>query len=553
MPVDTAHLMENVYDFFTDLYAAQSTGGAFLAFETGVPITPAMFRIDTPPPAVGPSEAPLTPKPAFSPALAIERLSEIANVVLEVNGASIHRSNRTVDAMTEMLLGQSMPVSSDTMAMLGAVKDPAAKKLDLKLGSLMGPYQFRPIYATPANWYDPDAKDNWTSHAVGNQSATTPPPSPPAGPSTTPNPSTPPARVGPRRRMMAMSEANWRVLPPDLQATASVPVTNEAVTGETMTSETVTPQRRVQAATQYRQQAGNMAMRVSAFEDNAGPATAQVMNLQAKPQMMRQRAKMSTQLATPAVTQMASQAVSQQQLALAINAASSTTSEMAQPVHLAAYSRPLVMAVATAQINATTVPQPVAANSLDISFEHCIVTLTWPWLPQGFFLTRNWYVPGYRQASFSNGTGVGDTGMLPIVPSGFVAIRNLNIVAKWSNDDVVAMQRSAAFGPFSLQGHKFDSGSGTLSCPGMQIIGWFCEALPVLPPASDPSLVPADPPAAAPTATGPSTAGVTGTAAGSADIAGTAAGPATPAATASASDPSATTASTTAGATTQTP
>jgi hypothetical protein len=484
MPVDTANLMGNVYDFFTNLYASQSTGGAFLAFETGVPITPAMFSLDAPPPAVGPSEAPLTPKPVFSPALAIERLSEIANVVLEVDGDTIHRSNRTVDAMTEMLLTQSMPVSSDAMAVLGAVKDPAARKLDLKLGSLMGPYQFRPIYATPANWYDPTAADNWTSHALGNQSATTPPP----GPSQTPNPSTPPAKGGPRRRMVAVSQANWRVLPPDLQAT---------------TSEPMTPQRRVQAATQYRQQPANMAMRVSAVTDSATPANLQVMNLQAQPQMMRQRARVSTQ-ATPGLTRLAtpavSQAISQQQLALAINAAALTTVDPAQPVHLAAYSRPLVMAVATAQINAATVPQPVAANSLDISFDHCIVTLTWPWLPQAFFLTRNWYVPGYRQAAFSNGNGPGDTGMLPIVPSGFVVIRNLKIAAKWSTDDVVAMQRSAAFGPFSLEGHKFDSGSGTLSCPGMQIIGWFCEALPVLPPASDPALAPADPPPAAPPA-----------------------------------------------------
>ena len=28
------------------------------------------------------------------------------------------------------------------------------------------------------------------------------------------------------------------------------------------------------------------------------------------------------------------------------------------------------------------------------------------------------------------------------------------------------------------------SASGTLTCPGMQIFGWFCSALPVLPPAS---------------------------------------------------------------------
>ena len=108
-------------------------------------------------------------------------------------------------------------------------------------------------------------------------------------------------------------------------------------------------------------------------------------------------------------------------------------------------------------------------------------------------MVKNWYVPGYSSASFSNGTGIGDNGLLPVLTSGFVAIRNLSISSKWSAQDLAVAQGSAAFGPFSLVGRTYDANSGTLSCPGIQIIGWFCTALPTLPPLTDPALVPAAP------------------------------------------------------------
>jgi hypothetical protein len=148
---------------------------------------------------------------------------------------------------------------------------------------------------------------------------------------------------------------------------------------------------------------------------------------------------------------------------------------------------PLIMADITAQLHATTTPQPVATSSMDISFEHCIVTLTRPWWPEVFLMVRNWFVPGYPRAAFSNAKGDGDPGLLPVLASGFVAIRNLKISTQWSGDDLTAMQKSASFGPFSLIGREFNAGTGTLSCPAIQIIGWFCEALPILPPASDPA------------------------------------------------------------------
>src|SRR5262249_19459420 len=149
-----------------------------------------------------------------------------------------------------------------------------------------------------------------------------------------------------------------------------------------------------------------------------------------------------------------------------------------------------IMAQATAQVQANTTTQPVTASNIDMSFEHCVVTLHRPWWPEVFLMLKHWFVPGYECAEFSDGSGSEDSGLLPVLTSGFVAIRNLKISTKWSSDDLEAMQGSASFGPFSLVGRTYDAGTGTLSSPGIQIIGWFCEALPILPPESDPATAP---------------------------------------------------------------
>jgi hypothetical protein len=145
------------------------------------------------------------------------------------------------------------------------------------------------------------------------------------------------------------------------------------------------------------------------------------------------------------------------------------------------------LTVAVANLSAVTTAQPVASNSLDIRFDHCVVTLNRPWFPDTMLLMRNWYLPGYSQGEICNGTGAHDPGILPVVTTGFVAIRNLSITANWSQQDLSAIQSSASLGPFSLIGRSFNTTTGTLSCSGMQVIGWFCSALPVLPPLPDPA------------------------------------------------------------------
>ena len=61
-----------------------------------------------------------------------------------------------------------------------------------------------------------------------------------------------------------------------------------------------------------------------------------------------------------------------------------------------------------------------------------------------------------------------------------LVIKNLQI-SGWSSADLDALTQSASLGPFSFAGGK-EVVSGTLTAPGLQVIGWVCDLVPPLPP-----------------------------------------------------------------------
>jgi len=435
MPTDTGDLMQKVYDLFSGIYAAKAGDGAFLAFEKlGVPITPGMFKLQ-------PTDT------TFSAALAVERLSEIGNAVLDVDGDNVRRSNRTVPAMTELMLTQSMPVTFDAnaMASLGKAKNTASQAFDVTLGSMDGMFRFHPVYANPTNWYDPDANDNWTGHTIGKQEGL-PQPAPPA----------PPGRPPPKFQHQQLT---WRIAPKNIQPDLSQPVSRT----NPIYSALATPEK-VAAIRNSPPDAARFSVRPQMFTGR-GPAP----SIAPRGGFLSSGFLQRVANAAPAI-------------------ASSLGATPAASVMKTA--GPLIMAQATGELETNTTAQPVSTSSIDMSFDHCVITLNRPWWPEVFLMLKQWFVPGYACAEFSDGTGGEDSGLLPLLASGFVAIRNLKISTKWSNDDVAAMQGAASFGPFSLVGRTYDAGTGTLTCPGIQIIGWFCEALPILPPNSDPAIAP---------------------------------------------------------------
>jgi hypothetical protein len=396
MPIDTSNLMGEIYDTFSKAYAKAKNDQAVMAFEVlGIPMTDGMFRLNA-------------TDTAYCPPLAIEHVSDLANMIPHVTDTTVTRGLGTVPGTFELLLDAAMPSGADAMAAVGAAKTSAKSSFDITphyMDDIPG-HVFHPVYSTPPDWYVPTS-GGWVTHTSGT------------APQGTQGPTPPPKVIAP---------PVWRVLPIALRPSISQPIT----AAHPLLTLTAAAPAAAAAPHPVAMAAAPMALKTSMSVTAASPALAKVQ---------------------PAVT-----LTRAPQLMLAVN-----------------------------QLQAVTTPQPVASNSLEVTFDHCVVTLTRPWYPDTLMLLRSWYVPDYGKGEISNGSGAHDPGILPLIPTAFVAIRNLKITANWSQQDLTAIQNSAAMGPFSLIGRNFNSVTGTLTCPGMQVIGWFCAAVPQIPPLDDPA------------------------------------------------------------------
>src|SRR5260221_2163578 len=101
-----------------------------------------------------------------------------------------------------------MPVTAEAMVSLGSAKTAASKAFDTTLGSLDGIFRFHPVYGSPKDWYDPEAKDNWTLHTVGERDG-----QPRTATTSAPQP-----------RPVQLSRPTWGLVPIKMQATLSQPI-----------------------------------------------------------------------------------------------------------------------------------------------------------------------------------------------------------------------------------------------------------------------------------------------------------------------------------------
>ena len=136
-------------------------------------------------------------------------------------------------------------------------------------------------------------------------------------------------------------------------------------------------------------------------------------------------------------------------------------------------------------------PQDTRSDSLSVAFQYCLVRLERPWLSYDFLSSGGWYISGAKRGDLSSGDDLTGSGRFSLIPIALVAIKALKITANWSDADRHAVQNAVSIGAFSLVGRQFDGQS--LTCDGMQIIGWVCASMPVLPPATDPALTPDNP------------------------------------------------------------
>jgi hypothetical protein len=132
----------------------------------------------------------------------------------------------------------------------------------------------------------------------------------------------------------------------------------------------------------------------------------------------------------------------------------------------------------------------LGAHQLGTSFRYLRVNIERAWLNPRLFRLAGWSLGGIPAGTFSNGSTENNPGVFPLLPIGFVAVRDVKISGDWTDADKARAQAatsggvSAAFGPFTLAAggavHAGFDGS-TLTVPGIQIIAWICSPVPMLP------------------------------------------------------------------------
>lgn len=134
------------------------------------------------------------------------------------------------------------------------------------------------------------------------------------------------------------------------------------------------------------------------------------------------------------------------------------------------------------------VPRPLASTTdgFSISLKYRLVTLNRGWLKNALLSTKNWYMLGARAGEYSQGRIDNNPGMFPMIPSAFVAIRDLKIVANWSQQDAQTVAQAKSFGPFDLRSATFNQ--GVIEANQLQVPLWLSQLSSVLAPQKDPSL-----------------------------------------------------------------
>ena len=136
------------------------------------------------------------------------------------------------------------------------------------------------------------------------------------------------------------------------------------------------------------------------------------------------------------------------------------------------------------------------ADTFALSAKIAVVQINRPWLNDLIFRMKGWSLLGQASGSVSNGALKDNaTNMLPLIPTAFIVARDIQITADWTTEDKshvedsISTKASVGWGPFAVNGSYAHGSSsdyfnstfngGTLNIPGMQIIGFVNEIVPL--------------------------------------------------------------------------
>ncbi len=370
----------------------------------------------------------------YLPGLAREKFSDLVNHIPidSADGLNIVLSQDLIDETYYYRLltpaAPYVPNSADAqtrdsvVSSFGAIKT-AANNLWLSIraeSTGLLGEQYRPSLATPENWYDKSKSELWTTQSFQVSE-----------PSSPPDPDKPPDQLWRLKLNSATMQSLLRV--DDAQPAPAVQVLRRVV------------------------------------DVPADPRPMTVM----RSMVVRPVVSIAEQLVSPAIS-------------VAGQPASSPAAPSDFAFHDACLQQYLMLDVGkrllvSQYVGANAQTQPAQTNSISISFDYCLVRVRRPWYLDAFINDKSWVIPSATKGQL---TSSGATGNLPLMPIGFVAIRNLSIEANWTAADTATAADATDFGPFKV---SRGIANNKLSHEGLQIIGWLLQKMPDLPPNDSPA------------------------------------------------------------------
>ncbi len=480
MLTDLEQLVKDFYDFFFDLYKNNNDGGseeAFLAFEPiGTGLSPSMFALNT---------------GQFSPLLAVEQFSSSANQLPILEGKTIKSpSLKTADGLYDLMVVAAQPHPSADRVPVDKFRSAADEAFDRAITPplLRTGRSYCPAVATPPDWCSPDGAASWTSKkfvsAVKTETTT--------GPDPAPDPTSKGKwsfRVLPTEFVTAVvsHSAMMQAIPKiQDQGSESIRLTDDVlhqvelpsgrVTVSDSTTAELTPMHAINRTRSINLSAARVNPSMFAAHVEIAPASAlraAHLNLAEATAIRPIRSQAATEL-------LLVRSPSQLRATSLNNPAAFQISEMTSA---SMALRVNAVAAQSQTLNSVASSQEIKSKTLSLGFDYCLVTITRPWISTEFLTLKTWFLPGFKAGDLSSGSGAANA-PFEVMPMAALVVKNLLIKAEQS--DLVHLQDSVGFGPFSFVGRTVEDGQ--LKCEGMQIIGWVCVPMPLLPPMSDPTL-----------------------------------------------------------------
>ncbi|MEV4925095.1 hypothetical protein [Streptomyces roseoverticillatus] len=122
-------------------------------------------------------------------------------------------------------------------------------------------------------------------------------------------------------------------------------------------------------------------------------------------------------------------------------------------------------------------------SGVELSFQYRVIGLQRPWLRAHLCQLGGWAIPGLPAGGLSNGMPEGNPGILPLITTRMLVVRNLVAKARWSDADHAraASAETLALGPFTLTG-AVSGDTSELTRPAPQVVAWLAAVLPASPP-----------------------------------------------------------------------